>query len=107
MKSDIEILQEAKLEDISSVAERIGIDDEYLEQYGRVKAKVDLSMLNDKATAEVRYRTITRRRTRDIYPERRKKKRRAQLFQRNPRYLALSCIGQTPPTVISAAFVCY
>lgn len=84
MKSDIEILQEAKLEDISSVAERIGIDDEYLEQYGRVKAKVDLSMLNDKATAEVRYRTITRRRTRDIYPERRKKKRRAQLFQRNP-----------------------
>mgnify|MGYP000866890155 FL=1 len=74
MKSDIEILQEAKLEDISSVAERIGIDDEYLEQYGRVKAKVDLSLLNDKATAEVRYRTITRRRTRDIYPERRNEK---------------------------------
>lgn len=85
MKSDIEILQEAKLEDISSVAERIGIDDEYLEQYGRVKAKVDLSMLNDKAMAEVRYRTITRRRTREIYiPKDGMKKRRVQLFQRNP-----------------------
>ncbi|MCR5145913.1 MAG: formate--tetrahydrofolate ligase [Clostridia bacterium] len=45
--SDIEIAQNAKLEKIDKIAEKIGIDDEYLEQYGKYKAKVDLSILEN------------------------------------------------------------
>jgi formate--tetrahydrofolate ligase len=43
--SDIEIAQNAKLEKIDSIAKKIGIDDEYLEQYGKYKAKIDLSIM--------------------------------------------------------------
>ncbi len=41
-KSDIEIAQEAKLRPISEIAKRAGIDEKYLEYYGRYKAKVSL-----------------------------------------------------------------
>jgi formate--tetrahydrofolate ligase len=40
MKSDIEIAQECVLEPIVKVAERFGIDPDYLEQYGKYKAKL-------------------------------------------------------------------
>ncbi len=46
-KSDIQIAQETELEHISKIAEKAGIDDKYLEQYGKVKAKIDLSILSD------------------------------------------------------------
>lgn len=46
MRTDIEIAQAAKLLPIGEVAARVGIDGKYLEQYGRHKAKVDLSFLD-------------------------------------------------------------
>lgn len=44
---DIEIAQNAKLEKIENIAEKIGIKDEYLEQYGKYKAKVDLKIFDE------------------------------------------------------------
>ena len=45
MKSDIEIAQECKLRPIGEIAALAGIPDEYIEQYGRYKAKVKLDLL--------------------------------------------------------------
>ena len=39
LASDIEIAKSIKLEKISEVAKRIGIDEEYIDQYGKNKAK--------------------------------------------------------------------
>ena len=48
--SDIEIAQAAKLRPITEVAREAGIGEEYLEPYGKNKAKIDLSLLkNSKA----------------------------------------------------------
>ena len=44
---DIEIAQSAKLEKIGNIADKIGIKDEYLEQYGKYKAKVDLNIFDE------------------------------------------------------------
>ena len=41
--SDIEIAQSCKMKPIGEIAEKIGIADEYLEPYGKHKAKIDLS----------------------------------------------------------------
>ncbi len=46
-KSDIEIAQEAELKPISEIAQTAGIDEKYLEFYGKTKAKVDYNILND------------------------------------------------------------
>ena len=46
MKTDIEIAQSTKLHPITEIAEIAGIEDEYLEQYGKYKAKINLSLLN-------------------------------------------------------------
>lgn len=43
--SDIEIAQKAKTENISVIAERAGIDEKYVECYGKNKAKIDLAFL--------------------------------------------------------------
>ena len=40
-KTDIEIAQECTMRPITEIAAAAGVDDEYLEQYGRYKAKVD------------------------------------------------------------------
>ena len=48
-KSDIEIAQACEMEPITAVAQRAGVDEAYLEQYGRYKAKVDYKLLKDKA----------------------------------------------------------
>lgn len=45
--SDIEIAQSCKLEKITEIAKRAGIDEEDLEQYGKYKAKVELSALKN------------------------------------------------------------
>ena len=45
--TDIEIAQSANMEPIGKIAERAGIPDEYLELYGKYKAKVNYSLLND------------------------------------------------------------
>lgn len=44
-KSDIEIAQEAKMEDIREVAKRIGLVEDDIELYGKYKAKVDYNVL--------------------------------------------------------------
>lgn len=46
-KSDIEIAQSTVLKPISEIAESLGIGDEYLEHYGRYKAKVNYNMLKE------------------------------------------------------------
>ena len=46
-KSDIDIAQSVVPENISVIAERAGVKEEYLERYGNYKAKVDLAVLND------------------------------------------------------------
>lgn len=43
MKTDIEIAQNAKALPIEKIAEKIGLSSEYLENYGKYKAKIDLS----------------------------------------------------------------
>jgi formate--tetrahydrofolate ligase len=48
-KSDIEIAQSTKLSDIGEVAFSAGISEDYLERYGRYKAKVDIQLLNELA----------------------------------------------------------
>ena len=45
MKTDIEIAQECTMEPITKIAEKAGIPDEYLEQYGKYKAKIDYNLL--------------------------------------------------------------
>ena len=47
-KSDIQIAQECEKKQITEIAEAAGIDEKYLEQYGKYKAKVDYSLLRDK-----------------------------------------------------------
>lgn len=46
-KTDIEIAQECKMQPITEIAKVANVPEEYIEQYGRYKAKVDLSLLND------------------------------------------------------------
>ena len=40
-KSDIEIAQEAEIRPINEIADKLGIPEEYVENYGRYKAKID------------------------------------------------------------------
>ena len=47
MKSDIEIAQACAMRPIGEIAALAGIDEEYLEQYGRYKAKVALDFLEN------------------------------------------------------------
>ncbi len=45
--SDIEIAQNAKMQPICDIAKAAGVDEKYIEQYGKYKAKLDLSLLNE------------------------------------------------------------
>ena len=45
--SDIEIAQSAKMKPITEIAKVAGVDEEYLEQYGKYKAKVDYALLKN------------------------------------------------------------
>ena len=47
-KSDIEIAQSVEMKPISEIAKTAGVDEKYLEYYGKYKAKIDLSILKDK-----------------------------------------------------------
>ena len=46
-KSDIEIAQETVMSPITEVAKTAGIDEKYLEQYGKYKAKIDYNLLKE------------------------------------------------------------
>jgi len=48
-KTDIEIAQETVMQPITEVAKTAGVDEKYLEQYGKYKAKVDYQILKDMA----------------------------------------------------------
>ncbi len=45
--SDIEIAQQCKMKPISEIAKVAHVDEDYLEHYGKYKAKIDLSLLNE------------------------------------------------------------
>ena len=45
--SDIEIAQATPMKPITEIAKVAGVDDKYMEQYGRYKAKVDYALLKD------------------------------------------------------------
>ena len=49
MLTDIEIAQQCRMRPITEIAATAGIDEEYLEQYGRYKAKIDHRLLMDRA----------------------------------------------------------
>ena len=49
MKSDIQIAQETPMEPIGKIVEKLGINDDYVECYGKYKAKIDYNMLNEYA----------------------------------------------------------
>jgi len=48
LKTDIEIAREAEPKKIDEIAHQLGINDVYLELYGKYKCKVDLSINNEK-----------------------------------------------------------
>ena len=48
MKTDIEIAQACEMKHIRDVAALAGVDEEYLEYYGKYKAKIDLKLLADR-----------------------------------------------------------
>ena len=57
--SDIEIAQQCTMRPIGQIAEKAHIEDKYLEQYGRYKAKVDLSLLKDSPRGEGKLVLVT------------------------------------------------
>ncbi|MBO5022857.1 MAG: formate--tetrahydrofolate ligase [Clostridia bacterium] len=59
MKTDIEIAQSVKIQHISEIAKTAGIDEKYLEYYGRYKAKIDLSLLSESKKEEGKLILVT------------------------------------------------
>ena len=57
--SDIKIAQSCKMEHISEIAKRAHIDEEYVEQYGNHKAKIDLKALNGERKGSGRLVLVT------------------------------------------------
>ncbi len=49
IKSDIEIAQACHMQHIRDIAAVAGVDEDYLEYYGKYKAKIDLKLLSDRA----------------------------------------------------------
>ena len=45
--TDIEIAQRCEMQPVTEIAARAGIDDKYVEQYGKYKAKIDLSLMKE------------------------------------------------------------
>ena len=58
-KSDIEIAQETTMQPITEVAKAAGIDEKYLEQYGKYKAKVDYSILKEETHTQGKLVLVT------------------------------------------------
>ena len=57
--SDIEIAQSATMKPITEIAKMAGVEEEYIEQYGKYKAKIDLSLLNDKSRKDGKLILVT------------------------------------------------
>ena len=58
-KSDIEIAQSVTMEPIDEVAKAAGIDERYLEHYGKYKAKIDLSLLKESSKPDGKLILVT------------------------------------------------
>ncbi len=52
MKSDIEIAQNAEMQDITEIAKDLGLSEDDIENYGKYKAKVKLDVLNEREDEE-------------------------------------------------------
>ncbi|MBE6948529.1 MAG: formate--tetrahydrofolate ligase [Ruminococcaceae bacterium] len=59
MKTDIEIAQSVKMKPISEIAAIAGVSEDYLEYYGKYKAKIDLSLLKDASRPEGKLVLVT------------------------------------------------
>ena len=59
MKTDIEIAQSTPLRPITEIARTAGIDDKYLEQYGKYKAKIDSALLSEDSRRDGRLILVT------------------------------------------------
>ena len=59
MMTDIEIAQSVQMKPIVDIAKTAGIDDDYLEQYGKYKAKVDYSLLKESKRADGKLILVT------------------------------------------------
>ena len=59
MKTDIEIAQEAVIKPISEIAEILGIDPEKLELYGKYKAKIPLSLIDEDRAKKAKLILVT------------------------------------------------
>ena len=57
--SDIEIAQSATMKPITEIAKSAGVDEAYIEQYGKYKAKIDLSLLNDESRKDGKLILVT------------------------------------------------
>jgi len=59
MKTDIDIAQSAVIRPITEVAKKLGLKEEDLELYGRYKAKLPLSLIDDKKAAKAKLILVT------------------------------------------------
>ena len=59
MKSDIEIAQSTQMRPITEIAKTAGIGEEYLEQYGKYKAKVNYSLLKENKNGDGKLVLVT------------------------------------------------
>jgi len=57
--SDIEIAQSVEMRPIQEIAARAAIDEKYVEQYGKYKAKIDLSLLGESTRPEGKLILVT------------------------------------------------
>ena len=57
--SDIEIAQACEMKPITEIASDAGVDEKYIEQYGKYKAKVSLSLLDDREGREGKLILVT------------------------------------------------
>ncbi len=58
-KSDIEIAQSTEMKPVSEIAAEAGIDEKYIEQYGRYKAKIDYNLLKENDSPDGRLILVT------------------------------------------------
>ena len=59
VRSDIEIAQSCPMQPITEIAKIAGVDEQYLELYGRYKAKVDYHLLKDSPRADGKLILVT------------------------------------------------
>jgi formate--tetrahydrofolate ligase len=59
MKKDIEIAQEARIRPVVEIAAKLGIPEEELEMYGKYKAKLPLSFINEQKVEKAKLILIT------------------------------------------------